>query len=75
MQLRELALVLTRHGFAIQPPRASYVHLDELRLLHLIADAQAGIIASGTAEPAESAIAQAAAILTTIGIDLANAID
>lgn len=60
-------------GFPVQPPWASYVHLDELRLLHLIADTQAGKIDSGTTEPAGSAIIEAAAILTAIGIDLASA--
>ena len=74
-QLRELAVRLMHQGFAVQPPRASYVHLDELRLLHLIADAQTGKIDSGMAEPAGDAIVEAAAILTAIGIDLASAVE
>lgn len=69
-RLRELALVAMRHGFSIQPPKAAYVHLEELRLLHLIADAQAGTFDDETTEPVKSAVREAAATLAMIGIDL-----
>ncbi|MDH7637659.1 hypothetical protein [Sphingomonas oryzagri] len=58
------------HGFAIQPPRAAYVHLDELRLLHLIADAQVGTIDDGMPQPLRSIITDAAAALCAFGVAL-----
>jgi hypothetical protein len=57
-------------GFAIQPPKAPYVHLDELRLLHLMADAQAVRLDGGIAEPLRGIVLEAAESLAAFGIDL-----
>lgn len=72
-RLRELAIALVREGCAIQPPRAVYVHLDEVRLLHLVADVQAGRTLTGVLDPEKAFIAEIGTILAKTGIRLPGA--
>lgn len=72
-RLRELAHIAKHHGIAIQPPKVAYIHLDELRLLHLIAAAQAGKIGDGMAESLKDIIMEAGAMLASFGVDLRDA--
>lgn len=71
---RELAIALVREGCAIQPPRAAYVHLDEVRLLHFIAEVQAGRTLTGVPDPERAFIAEIGAILAKTGIRLPGAV-